>query len=272
MQTLRGSSALRTKALAVALLCTLAFLLSSCTTAQLEAQVNEYSRPSACERSYESATTRSDAYRSSGLLIARYLAARAATESWIDVAVSCPARLSEGIVHAAQASYASEYLAGRLGLEAKTPETVDFSKVAHINMDAEALSSIVLEEDRAGFCMEILAARETANATLSIADNHKTVAQRLFSLSGADSDPRQKVYAVNQLLAHPDVIEDPATGLTVPTVAAVEMNCARSWFDALKQTKALSRASKKWMVEASINRIWRAFNLGYPSFDEALLQ
>lgn len=272
MQTLRDGSAFGASTLAAAVLCIITLSLTGCTAPQLEAQVDEAARLSVCERSYESATNSSNIYRSGGLLMVRYLAAHAATESWTAVAVSCPARLSEGIVRAAQASYEGQHLASRLRLTASAPETVDFSEVARINMDTDALLNIVLAEDRAGFCMEVLAARETANAALSVADNHKTVAQRLFSLSGADNDPRQKVYAVDQLLAHPDVIKDPATGLSVPTVAAVEMNCARSWLDALKQSKMLSRAAKEWMAKASISRIWRALNFGYPSFNEALLQ
>ncbi|WP_172145358.1 hypothetical protein [Bifidobacterium panos] len=272
MQTLRDGSAFGARALAAAAICAITLPLGGCAMPQLEAQVDEAARAGTCESSYQSATSSSDTYRSGGPLIIRYLAARAAAESWTSVAVSCPTRLTEGIVHAAQASYASERLAGRLGLEAGAPETVDFSEVAQINMDASALSSIVLAEDRAGFCMEVLAARETPNATLSIADNHKTVAQRLFSLSGADSDPRQKVYAVDQLLAHPDAIDDPATGLTAPIAAAVEMNCARSWLDALAQTETLSRPSKEWMASAAVSRLWRAFDFGYPSLDAALLR
>lgn len=272
MQTLQDGSAFGARALAAAIFCVIALSLAGCTAPQLEAQVDETSQLSTCERSYESATRSSTIYRSAGLLMARYLAARTAITSWTAVAVSCPTRLSEGIVHAAQASYVSQRWARRLGLESSTPETVDFSEVAQLNMDTDALLNIVLAEDRAGFCMEVLAAREMPNAALSIADNHKTVAQRLFSVSGADSDPRQKVYAVDQLLAHPDGIDDPANGLAAPTVAVVEMNCARSWLDALKQAKTLSRSSKEWMSKASINRLWRAFTFGYPSFDEALLQ
>ena len=272
MQTLRDGSAFGARALAAAAICAVTLPLAGCAMPQLEAQVDEAARAGTCESSYQSATSNSNAYRSGRPLIIRYLAARAAAESWNAVAVSCPTRLSEGIVHAAQASYTSERLASRLGLEAGTPETVDFSEVAQINMNTSALSNIVLAEDRAGFCMEVLAARETPNATLSIADNHKTVAQRLFSLSGADSDPRQKVYAVDQLLAHPDVIDDPATGLTAPTVAAVEMSCARSWLDALTQSETLSQPSKEWMANAAVNRLWRALDFGYPPLDAALLQ
>ena len=51
-----------------------------------------------------------------------------------------------------------------------------------------------LAEDRAGFVMEVLAARDTPGATLSRSDRHKTAGQLLFTASGLSRDPREKVY------------------------------------------------------------------------------
>lgn len=97
--------------------------------------------------------------------------------------------------------------------------------------------AMAVAEDRAGFAIEVLAARgQTAGATLALSDMHKTAGQQLVALangnfddSGAQSsssgqnDPRQKVYAIDQLLANPTTIADKASGQTVPTAAAIEM-------------------------------------------------
>ena len=272
MQTLRHGSSLGEKTLAAMAICMVVLSLAGCATPQLQTQVDESAHLGTCERSYRSATRNSAAYQAGRPLIARYAAARAAAGAWFSVAVSCPTRLSEGIAHAAQASYVAERLASRSDMTADSVGTVEFGEVAQLTMDADALSSIVLAEDRAGFGVEVLAARGTANATLSVSDNHRTVAQRLFSLSGVERDPRQKVYAIDELLAHPNSIDDPATGLASPTLAAIEMNCARSWLDALDKTATLSRPTKQWMAKAIMNRLWRAFDFGYPSFDAAVLR
>ena len=72
-----------------------------------------------------------------------------------------------------------------------------------------------MAEDRAGFAIEVLAARgQTAGATLALSDMHKTAGQQLVALangnfddsgaqssSSGQSDPRPKVYAIDQLLA-----------------------------------------------------------------------
>ena len=154
-----------------------------------------------------------------------------------------------------------------------------------------------LAEDRAGFDIEVLAARKVDGATLAMSDNHKTAAQRLFTISGTDTDPRQKVYTVDRLVAHPDTIDDPATGITANTVSVIEMNCAREYLDAIADmdttssdaddtdtaadtdgtdntsTASAARASEKtlrFLSQTVTARAWRAFTLGYPATDAAL--
>lgn len=144
-----------------------------------------------------------------------------------------------------------------------------------LSISTNALTAMALAEDRAGFSTEVLAARSSDGITmLALADAHKATGERLISLarSGAQTDatkqsgtsqsdssaqsgtssangsaqssnstvtdPRQKVYDVSQLIANVNAITDPATGLTAPTYAAVEINCAREELAAFAQSSS----------------------------------
>lgn len=90
------------------------------------------------------------------------------------------------------------------------------------------------------------------------------------------------------MLAHPDTMLDSATGLTAPTDATIEMNCARSEITAIagssnaandhsqsRVTNAKqstdSRAQSLGVLAGLIaDRVKLALDWGYPSFDEAL--
>ena len=135
--------------------------------------------------------------------------------------------------------------------------------------------------------MEVLAARNSGHATLDISDRHKTTSQRFASFSGTIDDCR-KTYEATALLAHPDTMLDSATGLTAPTDATIEMNCARSEITAIagssnaandhsqsRVTNAKqstdSRAQSLGVLAGLIaDRVELALDWGYPSFDEAL--
>lgn len=271
MQTLRDASPHGTRALAISIAGALLLSLAGCSAPNLEAQVNEAAKPDTCENAYESALSSNSAIAAGRPRMARYLNALIASSSWSAVATSCPARAAEGTVHAAQASYMAQQFATRLGLSPSSAPTVDFGTLVKLDMDTDALLDIVLEEDRAGFSLGVLAARGIGNATLAASDAHKSAAQRLFSLSGASSDPRQKVYAVDQLISNPQTVHDPANMLETSTASAIEMNCARSYLTALTDSKHISKNTLAWLADAAKARVWHAYELGYPLIDEAML-
>ncbi|WP_240542074.1 hypothetical protein [Bifidobacterium sp. CP2] len=252
--------------------------LAGCAAPGLEAQVDEATKPSACESVYLTASHALSPAVAEAPLMMRYLAARTSATAWLTVASTCDSRFAEGAMRAAQASFVAGTLAERLGVDASSPEKVDYDEVVSLDMQASALDAISLGEDRAGFSVEVLAARGVDGATLALSDNHKTAAQRLFSLSGSSKDPRRKVYAVDQLIAHPDTIADPANGITADTVASIEMNCARAYLDAVggKEVTGADGSSSPspktlaWLARMASARAWRAMELGYPSFDAAL--
>lgn len=235
MQTLLHSANLRPLArlAAAALSCALCAASAGCAAPRLQAQVDEASRPGACESAYLSASAADGAMGAGRPLMVRYLSATDAADAWVEVASACTARFQEGVMRGARAARVAQTLAARLGVASESPMEVDFGGVVGLDVDAETLDAMSLGEDRAGFAMEELAARGVAGATLAMSDNHKTVAQRLHSLAGTDADPRLKTYDAAELAAHPERIVDTATGLDVPTTAAVEMNCARAYLDAM---------------------------------------
>ena len=147
--------------------------------------------------------------------------------------------------------------------------------------------AMAVAEDRAGFAIEVLAARgQTAGATLALSDMHKTAGQQLVALangnfddSGAQSsssgqnDPRQKVYAIDQLLANPTAIADKASGQTVPTAAAIEMDCARAQIKAVTESKSSTESDTLLILAAlAAKHAYTAFQLGYPATDAALFE
>lgn len=282
---------------ALAVSCALIAPLAGCAAPHLESRNADASKPGACESAYltASAGTGGDAGTADEQpMMMRYLNELAATNAWIDVASTCTSRFAEGAMRSAQVAYAAETLGTTLGVTPPTPPTVDYGDVVHLNAGADALAAMSLAEDRAGFALEVLAARGVENATLAASDNHKTAAQRLFSLSGASSDPRKKVYAVDKLIANPDMIDDSAAGVAAPTVAVVEMDCARAYLDAMSGatdtdltdstdstdstettgSDAVSPSHKTlaWLARMAAARAWRALELGYPSADSALFQ
>lgn len=204
--------------------------------------------------------------------ISRYIAADAARSDWLDVAANCSARFAEGVLRSAQASARLSELASRMQLDAADAGALTrLDGVEDSSVPPESLRTVALAEDRAGFALEVLAARGAAGATLQASDRHKTTAQQLVSLAGGD-DPRAKVYEISELLAHPDVIEDPATGLAAPTAAIVELDCARQSLAPFAAPGGADGTTEDLRAIAALiaNRAAAALALGYPSHDAAL--
>lgn len=292
----RGS-AVGARLAAAAVVCAMTGTLASCSMPRVEGRAEAESRAAAspCETAYDAARehmslafsglsdTGFDAEANAGDAdddqitvpatdISRYLAADAARSDWLDVAAHCNARFSEGVLRSAQASARLSALASRMQLASPTAGTISrLDGVEDSSVSAEALRTVALAEDRAGFALEVLAARGAAGATLQASDRHKTTAQQLVSMAGGD-DPRAKVYEVGELLAHPDTVTDPVTGLTASTAAVIELDCARQSLAPFAATGGIDGTATDLRAIASLiaNRAAAALALGYPSHDAAL--
>ena len=89
----------------------------------------------------------------------------------------------------------------------------------------------------------------------------------------AKNDPRQKVYAIDQLLANPTTIADKASGQTVPTAAAIEMDCARAQIKAVTESKSSTESDMLLILAAlAAKHAYTAFQLGYPATDAELFE
>lgn len=235
------------------LACSLLVLsLGGCALPRYAGRAESEQTMSACEQSYTAASSAYDIAANAGKpMMLRWLSASRAQSQWINVAADCADRFSEGVIRSAQASLLASQFAARLGITDNSGADhadVSLDNVASLDVSTSALTSMALAEDRAGFSVEVLAARGTTDATLTVADAHKATGERLISLAQAYNrsasassgstgtsssinssinDPRQKVYDVSSLLTNVNDIVDPATGLRAPTYAVVEINCAR---------------------------------------------
>ena len=225
-------------------------------------------------------------------MMVRYLKTHAEPQAWIDVAAQCPSRFGEGTLRSAQSSMSIGILAERLGQSPPDAAAPRLDGVSDATINADVLDAMAVAEDKAGFAVGVLAARgQTEGATLSLSDAHATAGQQLASLaersgeaptgSGEGSasddgtahtnDSRQKVYAIDRLLANPVTVPDAASGRNVPTAAAIEMDCARAEIKAIDGSKSQSDADTLTALAALAARhAYTAMELGYPTSDDAL--
>ena len=253
-----------TACLAVFICAGLSLSLGGCSVPRYVGRAESEQTMSACERSYTAASTSYDVDADAGKpLLLRWLLASRTQSQWINVAADCTDRFAEGVIRAAQASLFASQFAGQLGIadDSVTVHTaVSLDNVTSLDVSTSALTGMALAEDRAGFSVEVLAARGASDAALAIADAHKATGERLISLarahnrstsassgststSSAINDPRQKVYDVSSLLTNVNDTVDPATGLRAPTYAVVEINCAREELAAVNgQTSQTDKA------------------------------
>lgn len=273
----------RMHAAAAVMACTAIFALGvtpaeagALTLPGIEGEGSDTAELSPCEHALTYATAHADGYESSMPVTFRMLSAAGAAGEWLDVAALCPTRLAEGTVRGVITGFEAEELASRFGISGLVdmPDPVldisdDDTKTNDelpASMDADSWDALIVAEDRAGFALEVLAARHDADPSLAdLADRHKLDAQLLTGLGS--SDPRRKVYAIDALVSDPDQAVDPSTGLRAPTAAVVEMNCA------LEQLNALTDVDKvpQPLTALVAGHLAKALDLGYPSYQKALL-
>lgn len=303
MQTRRVFSSLRNflsrRVLPGAAIAAFIVPLAACNAPRLESPI-ETAGP--CKTAYTNAASANSHTTAGNPFIDRYLSAGNAVAAWRDAATLCPSQFSVYTMKSAQTQWLQQSLSPLVGTNPTHTDAAlaNLDDIVALNVSNDTLGSLALAEDRAGFAVEFLAAKGIDNATLQLSDDHKAVASRLISLETRDTgttdapnDPREKVYDVANLLAHPDVIDDPSTGLQASTLAVTEMDCARESLTALSQALPVSNtddsstsagstsktsrsesSSKTLAVLADLisSRIYLALSLGYPAFDAALYE
>ena len=263
-------------------------------------------------------------------MMVRFVAGQSVPLTWIDVATYCPGRFGEGVLRDAQTKAQLSSLAERLGGVAPTVTPARLDGVTSAVAGTDVLDAMAVAEDRAGFALEVLAARgRTDGATLTLSDMHKTAGQQLVSLAdgswgagsgnsgesgesdsdsgesdsgspsgsgtssndgdngsttasgssngtgnaGTHTDHRKKVYDISQLLANPTTIADKASGQTVPTAAAIEMDCARAEIKAVTDADAqFDDTTLSILAALAAKHAYTAIQLGYPATDAALFE
>ena len=197
----------------VAALCITALCgaLSACSAPRIDGRAESEHQPSACESAYWAADASTATMNGRHHIIMRYLAAKQAVGQWSEVAATCTQRFAQGTIRSAQAEHVAVTLGTRIGGNDtyRTVSDDSLRQVLGIDLDGATLGAMSLAEDRAGFVMEVLAARDTPGATLSRSDRHKT---------------------------------DSTTGLSVPTTALTEIDCAREQLAAMANDGASAKS------------------------------
>ncbi|MBT1170843.1 hypothetical protein JS536_06740 [Bifidobacterium sp. SO4] len=329
MQTRSPLFVLGRRALVVACAGAMLCSLTACSAPRLAGRAEAERAMSPCEQALTLVNDADWASAGSPMMV-RFVVGQSIPLKWIDVATYCPGRFGEGVLRDAQTKADLASLADRLGgtEPAVTPARLDGVTSAVAGTDV--LDAMAVAEDRAGFALEVLAARgQTEGATLALSDMHKTAGQQLVSLAdgswgdtgssdtsgsgsssadgsgstgdstagdtddsgssgsgsasdgnsggngnaGTHADPRQKVYDISQLLANPVTIADKASGLSVPTAAAIEMDCARAEIKAVTDADAqFDDTTLSILAALAAKHAYTAIQLGYPASDAALFE
>ncbi len=188
MQT-RFSSGRFTRRLASAL-CASAMLcsLSACSMPRLAGRAEAEAQMTPCEKAMTLAGYATHPAEGTPLL-EQYATGLAAPLAWIDVAGYCSGRFAEGTLRDAQTKQWLAFLADKFGQSAPEVTPARLDGVTSANVDRSVLDAMAVAEDRAGFAIEVLAARgQTAGATLALSDMHKTAGQQLVALANGNFD------------------------------------------------------------------------------------
>lgn len=277
-----------------------ALTLSSCAAPRTTVLSSTRTSSSTCAASTSAALDMSRKAQSAFSAIERILAGDTALDLWSSLAAECPDRIPQALMWSVHDRASLRTASAMLGLSRDVSPSIDISSLNAVDFDGDALSSMAVAEDRAGFALQLLAARGGQHATLEEGDQRRAIAARLTSSAKNDNGPdrRQQVYSVTSLIAHPDLIVDSATGLSVPTAAVVEMDCARAITAAITAAATARSSSSATTTQGSAQKtqgatqkatrlgnaesltllmalaqyhLWNAVQWGYPVVDSALL-
>ena len=199
---------------------------------------------SACESAYWAADASTATMNGRHHIIMRYLAAKQAVGQWSEVAATCTQRFAQGTIRSAQAEHVAVTLGTRLGGNDtyRTVSDDSLRQVLGIDLDGATLGAMSLAEDRAGFVMEVLAARGYARRhpePVRPAQDRGAIALHRVRL---EPRPTRKVYDIQKILASPTSMTDSTTGLSVPTTALTEIDCAREQLAAMADDGASAKS------------------------------
>ena len=217
-------------------------------------------------------------------LMVQYGNGLAAPLAWIDVAGHCSGRFAEGTLRNAQTKQRLTVLAGKFGQSAPEVTPARLDGITSATIDRSALDAMAIAEDRAGFALEVLAARGvTAGATLTLSDMHKTAGQQLVSLANKRfSDSGSTADAATAKTHGKGLCRRPVAGQSGhhrrqgqrtnrAYASAIEMDCARAEIKAVADSTSQSDSDTLLVLAAlAAKHAYTAFQLGYPSGDSAL--
>ncbi|MCI1902255.1 MAG: hypothetical protein LKI93_05970 [Bifidobacteriaceae bacterium] len=272
----------------------LVFSLSACSGLPHLARTDAIAKADACTTTLLKAQDlQKGAEGSSGAVLtlaARVVAAVEASNTWLQVSRTCSTRFSEGIIKAGAAHQLAKNLSARagfsssaevaLGISGDSSTATNFGNFGTTTVPASTdkaiLRDMAVSQDKAAFALEVLAARthptDATDEALSL--EHRAIATNLAEDARActpdevkndgcsTTDPRKKVYSVASLLNDSGTVTDAATGLVVPSRAALEMNCALEEIEAASD--ATGTSAKYALAQFIVRDVAAAYALDYP--------
>ncbi|WP_377939035.1 hypothetical protein [Alloscardovia venturai] len=212
-----------------------------------------------------------------------------ASQRWMDVALACAHRTSEGVVKSSITLYESNkepILATLLTADSNSEETYLQHNGTHPTyLRAQTLQQLALAEDKLRFAYETLAARSTsqdelmslAHSAAQFSESYATAASR----SKNYRDPRKRIYATDNLNDIHSDVDDPATEIFMPTKASLELDVALESLSALHDNRATQSVNSSHIsirnsdIYSAIQRIrthlLSAYEAGAPALPELYL-
>ncbi|WP_418968881.1 hypothetical protein [Alloscardovia omnicolens] len=197
---------------------------------------------SSCDAQYFTAKTLASYEQASPTRSFARTVASVSAHSWLNVALICPTRYSEGIIHSALALATSGKNVDELSTQATADQEAALSLLTRESMRTTTLlhsdtyQALAQVEDRLRFSYEVIAARDSSVAQAS---EHAHLSSRMSEAFAVQAqiqdqdykDTRARIYSTAALTDYKGI--DAATGLAMSLPSALELDTALSELTAL---------------------------------------
>ncbi|WP_018143127.1 hypothetical protein [Alloscardovia criceti] len=167
--------------------------------------------------------------------------ARFVADNWLNVALSCPSRFSEGIIRSALALHNSSLPSGEDSLQIVdnlAQITHSFETADAFPMSSDALQALAKSEDTIRFAYEVLATRDYTQSDLVDRAQYAAQSSEAFSTgarkatSGDFVDSRSRIYDASEIIRYSGTNQ--AVGIAMPLSASLELDAALAELQAIQ--------------------------------------
>lgn len=244
-----------------------------------------------CDKQYTLALAAENLSSTAPTVQLRSIMADTASKYWFNVALMCPGRYAQGIVHSvvdsSRASSLPEFLVSQQQVEDITSVFNTTEASASMPLHADTLQNLAVAEDRVRFAYETLAARgensiDAQGLVLTASTYSQTFAYNARVQNSKNyTDTRERIYDVTALTSSSasgatSTVVDSATGLSMSLSSAIELDAGLEELRAMSDDSATqSSSSSSHMRDAKLRsisqRICKHFTKAFSSGAPALL-